>query len=937
MARANVVISLQNEQFIAAAKASAGAWGELQAKLSIGVEGAIKDFDKFDAKWNQGLGRVGKSMMDFGQTAFFYVTLPIAGIGAAAFKAYGDIEALELGMRSLEPTVEMATLRLKELFSMSKAPGGAFEELVGADLLLRNTGLSAEMATRTTKGFMNALALVGKGKTDFMWVTKALSQISARGLVQGDEINQLSERLPQIKKLLKDAFGTADTEVLKKMGVSSDDFFNRIVPLLEKMPKAMGGFRNATDNVIDGLKIFGASIGEMFDKGLGLTEKLNWATDALTGMAAVIKDLPTPVKTLLSGVVALGAALPLVIGGIGALASLNSFFIKGALLIEPFTSGLKTLLFQTGILGLSIGGWLALGAAVAYVGKEIYDHNTRFNETNALIESNNAIQSVQTKLYSDQAVKMQLLLKTAQNERLEMDARKDALKRFNEGLGETNQKLAIEDVNTKKATETWERYSKMLLIATQIKARFAEVDRLVSKQIELEQQYDANPNSFLDAIDEMSAFMKGHDNLGKSLTNIDFRGKKAKENFDAQLKILTSQINGSLKRIPTLFDDGKNVDKNFQDYYNQMFGVSALEKFKGAGGKDKVKEVYEGIRDYLAGVKPLQIANFLELGDPNQKSLFDAVKQNLIGDLGMEGDANFIRDFYDKMLKNADPKKIIDEVLDPNFSKQVADRMNEKLANIPITFSANFSGGFSQMNPFGTGTNQQASIFRILKSMGLDDETINKAMQKGNEKLVEAYLKINEEFSEMKSKLPEDISFMAADLAGGFAEIVGSIALGENGIRNAGASLLQTLGGMIKGMGQKILQMYVQKAILDKIKAAIEKSNGISSLFGGSAGAGGLIGFGMIALSALMAGIASRSGSNSKRNFANGSMLFGRTEFVGGEYAGASHNPEVVAPLDRLKSLMGNGGSDGGLVELRIKGEDLVLLMNRAGRRMGGR
>jgi hypothetical protein len=48
-----------------------------------------------------------------------------------------------------------------------------------------------------------------------------------------------------------------------------------------------------------------------------------------------------------------------------------------------------------------------------------------------------------------------------------------------------------------------------------------------------------------------------------------------------------------------------------------------------------------------------------------------------------------------------------------------------------------------------------------------------------------------------------------------------------------------------------------------------------------------------------------------------------------GEYPGASSNPEVVAPLDKLKSLIGGGG---GTLEARISGNDLLILMNKASR-----
>ena len=51
-----------------------------------------------------------------------------------------------------------------------------------------------------------------------------------------------------------------------------------------------------------------------------------------------------------------------------------------------------------------------------------------------------------------------------------------------------------------------------------------------------------------------------------------------------------------------------------------------------------------------------------------------------------------------------------------------------------------------------------------------------------------------------------------------------------------------------------------------------------------------------------------------------------------GEYPGAKSNPEVIAPLDRLKSMIGTpqatnvnvGGS------FRVEGQDLVLALSRA-------
>lgn len=62
--------------------------------------------------------------------------------------------------------------------------------------------------------------------------------------------------------------------------------------------------------------------------------------------------------------------------------------------------------------------------------------------------------------------------------------------------------------------------------------------------------------------------------------------------------------------------------------------------------------------------------------------------------------------------------------------------------------------------------------------------------------------------------------------------------------------------------------------------------------------------------------------------FANGGIVYGPTLALMGEYAGAKSNPEVIAPLNKLKSLIGeNGGGGGGVYELRVKGRDLVAVL----------
>lgn len=69
--------------------------------------------------------------------------------------------------------------------------------------------------------------------------------------------------------------------------------------------------------------------------------------------------------------------------------------------------------------------------------------------------------------------------------------------------------------------------------------------------------------------------------------------------------------------------------------------------------------------------------------------------------------------------------------------------------------------------------------------------------------------------------------------------------------------------------------------------------------------------------------------------FAEGGIAYGPTLGVFGEYAGANTNPEVVAPLDRLRSLIAPQESGGGSVRFRIEGRDLVGVLSKVSRHNG--
>ena len=74
--------------------------------------------------------------------------------------------------------------------------------------------------------------------------------------------------------------------------------------------------------------------------------------------------------------------------------------------------------------------------------------------------------------------------------------------------------------------------------------------------------------------------------------------------------------------------------------------------------------------------------------------------------------------------------------------------------------------------------------------------------------------------------------------------------------------------------------------------------------------------------------IATVSAVKSLPAFANGGIVSGPTVGLIGEYAGASNNPEVIAPLDKLRTMLNPAGQPvivGGT--LRASGREIVCVL----------
>lgn len=129
-----------------------------------------------------------------------------------------------------------------------------------------------------------------------------------------------------------------------------------------------------------------------------------------------------------------------------------------------------------------------------------------------------------------------------------------------------------------------------------------------------------------------------------------------------------------------------------------------------------------------------------------------------------------------------------------------------------------------------------------------------------------------------------------------------------------------SINGFLSMLADGLIQLGTYLVSISTVFVAIKKLFETGGVFAGLA-----IPIGLAAIATGMV-IKNRLVKDNTPKFANGGIISGPTYGLMGEYPGAKSNPEVVAPLDKLKSMIGGGGNG----EFVLRGNDLVLALQRS-------
>lgn len=237
-------------------------------------------------------GLTGSAQAVFGalQTGALGVAAALTAVTAAGLAAgqYAvrramEFQSLTLALENVEGSAGAAERSLRRLREIARGPGLGVTEAIETYMGLRRGGLDGDMSMRLTQELGNMVARSGGGREVLGRAGLALSQISMTEFLQGDELRQLSDAGIPAYAIVKEMFGTADTEQLKKNGITSRQVLDALLDAMERMPRVAGGARNAWENLLDSVDQAVIQFGNAFlDSAAGISGALSTVIDDLS-------------------------------------------------------------------------------------------------------------------------------------------------------------------------------------------------------------------------------------------------------------------------------------------------------------------------------------------------------------------------------------------------------------------------------------------------------------------------------------------------------------------------------------------------------------------------------------------------------------------------------------------------------------------------------
>lgn len=887
------------------------------------------------------LKTVGRDMAAFSQKALAIgrgVTLgftgPIIAMGSSFVNAAASMDQLERGLAAIMGSTSEAGKELNKLKESAKLPGLGFEEAVRGSIRLQAVGLKADEARKVLETFGKALSLTSGGAVELEAVQYQLTQMISKNRILAEDFKPIQSAVPLIGKALQAAFNTDNIEAVRKTGVGAKEFALRLTEALGTMPEvinATGGIRNQFDNLRDSLKFASAEMGKSILKNIDLEAVIDNLTDRINMLSDWFGNLSDETQKFILNAtknIAVFGGLAWIIGQVGS--ALGTFiYVMGQAVrqLVLFDKVTKTL-------ALTTGGWITVIAAAALaVGLLANDFNqslkpmdtfndhlsvgaknarkesVEFNSLMSVLQDANTSLSTRATALETINTKYKDYLPNLIEEATSIDAIRIAQEKGNIALQNKFKVLAAQGVLEKQSKKLLDLREELFIleqertkfektlqgpvtgfgsnVSTQYDVQGSNIDKLKSKIETLQNAYNKTATSVTDLTTEQTKY------------NAQLKAEKI-ENLSNKVKDLNVFLEEGTKKYGKNSETVKNLKDEIAKYQielNILQGVKQKEINSNGdlnNSTDKVKTKYELLNEELKITEDKYKSVVLSQGALSTDALALADKYRQLKDSLTKVNEQF--DKIETRKITVTPLAQFQAPKEIEFKETFTEDIGKRILK-----SIGYVDGVSQSMRNLKDTSQE--VGSIVK--GAITEGIVQPMTESQyaiEKTMVDIEKLNEQLTDLVNNTLTDVAFALGEQLG-------------NALAGAGFSINMILMPLADALIQFGKMAIAAGFAAESIKVALESLGGVGAIAAGIA----LVALGTFVKSQLKAPA-----------LAEGGLAFGPTMAMVGDNRNAGIDPEVIAPLSKLKAMLGDtGGSTPYILKTSISGTDLQLILER--------
>ena len=576
---------------------------ELLVKINANSTGLRKELASSQRQMKRAFGSEALEASGKAAGLLGVLTAAIGAAGVASISLSGKLRMTQKAFETLTGSAETAKNMIGELKSLDDKSSFSFDTYAKGAQKLLALGTAADQVIPTLTTIGDASAALGQGEEGIDRIVLALSQITAKGKVSAQEMNQLAENNVQGWRYLADEMGISIAEVMKLAEKGAINGTAAVKTILAGMDKDFKGSMNKVadetpivwNTIVSSAQQILAGIGPVVDEAFGINKTLIKVRDYLVefktsidkiGIKETLAEMVPPSATV--AITTLAATLVGV-----AVPALHAFALSAAAALVP----LLPYIAVGAAVGLAIAG---ITAAVKSHAVETQREIDAVNKQRTSLESLTA-EYQQLKSKTNLAVTEKKRLVEVQNQI--SDISPEVVKSYDK---EGN---AVIDLNAALKAQVALKRQELQLSQKQASEEIKNTEKQIQKdqewitnqqnleKIKMDQakEYRKQMGQSTEISNEAAVAMKkvwfGADYVtqirkhNQSLTEAKEKLAELKQQYDDTANLLDGKVVEPVKKVN---DDSKSTGKS---------GASSL--LQGGNGDDKLKEKAKSLHETL--------------------------------------------------------------------------------------------------------------------------------------------------------------------------------------------------------------------------------------------------------------------------------------------------------------------------------------------------